>query len=299
MFCPNCGKEVNEDARFCPHCGETTAAPKQKNPFRKETSTGDSSSSAGKSKSVSRNKLLGIIAAVLAVIIAAVVVMLVIVNRPKPYERDLAQMVKYLNEQYDESEETLYKLNCWGEQYCADEMWEQEVFGETYLGVWEDKTYDFLLDAYDDLVDEYGSDYKISYEVVNAQELSNKKLRLYEEVEQESWTGAYLSERLRKRHNNNIEDMLDEWIEGGHASEDTTTEQFQEYISAYDSVEEDMKDKCGSAKCTEGYKLTVRFRIKGSGGSATKTNEVYVYNFGDVWNTDAYMTWIARLFLED
>jgi hypothetical protein len=22
-FCPNCGKEVNEDARFCPHCGQT------------------------------------------------------------------------------------------------------------------------------------------------------------------------------------------------------------------------------------------------------------------------------------
>ena len=21
-FCPNCGKEVNEDTRFCPKCGE-------------------------------------------------------------------------------------------------------------------------------------------------------------------------------------------------------------------------------------------------------------------------------------
>src|SRR5574344_2163986 len=64
MFCPHCGKEVQDGSHFCPNCGKKITAGKTSTV--KEEQAGDSSKGAGKSK---KKKFLKFILTAVAVII--------------------------------------------------------------------------------------------------------------------------------------------------------------------------------------------------------------------------------------
>lgn len=297
MFCPECGKEIKDGAKFCPYCGNQIAPAVINESAKGASGTSAVNSAAEKVKSVSRNTWIGIGATVLAVAVVAAIVLAIIGMNGKGYERQLDQMVKYLNSQYSDSEENLYKLNGYT-QFALDDYWEEYQLAKNYLG--RDLEYlDSYLDAYDALSDQFGADYKISYEIINKQEISARELRDWETSMQDSLTdSSSFSRDLRIDYDNDLEEMLDYWIENENASEDTTTSQLQEYITQYDAIDQRVADTYGNSKCTEGYKLRVRFSIEGSLDSATETREVYVYYFGDTWNVYYDMRDIANVFIE-
>ena len=296
MFCPECGKEIKDGAKFCPYCGSQIG--EQKKGSAKESGKKASASFSERVKSIPRNTLIGIIATVVALLVALAIVLGILGTRSKPYEKDIAQMVKYLNEQYAESAETLYKLNDYS-SYSADEDWNLKQLRVEYLGE-EDYTIDNFLDVYDALSDEFGSDYKITYDIINVQDLSAKDLRTWENNTQDAFgeSGSY-GKILRRDYRNDIDEMLDNWIYSDMADDDTTTDQLQEFITQADAISNGVIDKYGTAKCTEGYKLRVRFSIEGSLDSATDTQEITVYKFGDSWNVYHDMMDIARGFVSD
>lgn len=297
MFCPECGKEIKDGAKFCPYCGNQIVPVAINESSKGASDTSAVNSAVEKVKSISHSTWIGLGATVLAVAVVAAIVLAIIGMNGKGYERQLDQMVKYLNSQYSDSEENLYKLNGYN-QFAIDDYWEEYQLAKTYLG----RDLEFLdsyLDAYDSLSDQFGSDYKISYKVINKQEISARELRTWETSTQDSLTdSSSFSKELRVDYDNDLEEMLDDWIDYENASEDTTTEQLQEYITQYDAIEQGLEDKYGNAQCTEGYKLKVRFSIEGSLDSATETVDIYVYYFGDTWNMYYDMRDIANNFIE-
>ena len=297
MFCPECGKEIKDGAKFCPYCGNQIVPVAINESSKGASDTSAVNSAVEKVKSISHSTWIGLGATVLAVAVVAAIVLAIIGMNGKGYERQLDQMVKYLNSQYSDSEENLYKLNGYN-QFAIDDYWEEYQLAKTYLG----RDLEFLdsyLDAYDSLSDHFGSDYKISYKVINKQEISARELRTWETSTQDSLTdSSSFSKELRVDYDNDLEEMLDDWIDYENASEDTTTEQLQEYITQYDAIEQGLEDKYGNAQCTEGYKLKVRFSIEGSLDSATETVDIYVYYFGDTWNMYYDMRDIANNFIE-
>lgn len=297
MFCPECGKEIKDGAKFCPYCGNQIAPVVINETSKGAAGTSSVNSATEKVRSVSRNTWIGIGATVLAVAVVAAIVLSIIGMTGKGYERQLNQMVKYLNSQYSDSEENLYNLNGYI-QFALDDYWEEYQLEKNYLG----RDLEFLdsyLDAYDALSDQFGADYKISYEIINKQEISARELRDWETSMQDSLTdSSSFSRELRVDYDNDLEEMLDDWIDSEKASENTTTAQLQEYITQYDAIQQRVADTYGNSQCTEGYKLKVRFTIEGSLDSATETVDIYVYYFGDTWNTYYDMLDIANTFIE-
>lgn len=170
--CKNCNAIVDDDSRFCTQCGSkefiVSEAPQ---PAPQQQYYAPQQDYVPASKKKSNKKLIAILASVLAVVVAGVILIIALAGG-NSYEDIFDNMVDaVINGEFEKMEELLppdvLKKVEEKEGQTFEEMLEQneeklEVYSEYIRGKFEDR---------------YGDDFKLEYEIIEANEVSESKLK--------------------------------------------------------------------------------------------------------------------------
>lgn len=161
-FCSNCGAQMEDADKVCGMCGTPVAG-------ATVAATPVAAPASNDTKKKGNNKLIGLVVAVIVAIVAIVVVVNILGNFTG-YKGTLNKMTKALkNDDMDVLEDLASSL--------SDEMYES-WYGDDYEERYED-TVSNVLDKYED---EVGNIKKITYEISDETELSDRKMEDLEEA---------------------------------------------------------------------------------------------------------------------
>lgn len=272
MICPGCGKEIKEAAKFCPYCGSQIAS-KTTNPTGTIVSGTSSTKTAEEEvKSVSQKVRIGIVSTILVLAILVASVTTIMGRRSRPYEKDLAQMVDFLNQRYDKSDEVLFKLNTI--QYMAEEDWETQLLDQDVFD-YENSIIENYQELYETLDYYFGSDYRIEYNIIRRTKMKASELQEWKEI------------AFQDRWNFDSDTQFSEY-----------SEEYQQLVTEFNArrepIEKKLAKRIAQDECTKGYKLLVRFSVKGEVDENTIQRTIFVIKLGDVWNTQGTMKDIAE-----
>lgn len=156
-FCVNCGAQMEDEDRVCGQCGRPIAGAVNPAPTANVTS-----------KIKGGNNIIKLIIAIVAAVVVLVIAVSVITSFTG-YKRTINKMVKALQ----------------GNDVATLESLASSISEETYGAWFGDDLYDYYDDAVSDTLDKYedsvGNIKKISYEITDETELSDRRLRELED----------------------------------------------------------------------------------------------------------------------
>lgn len=262
-FCGSCGKQIPDDALACPYCGtfqEDDAVPVAK----------PKAKSKSKSGKPFPTKLVVIGLLAVAVVVGAVFGAIALFGGG--WEDPLEDAVEILNNK----KFTADAVKDLGRCFAGDT-------GEDALDSFVDKAFDVDIDGYDvrDLVgidylldhleDDYGKDWKITYEVTSRESLDSDDLQDYQDAYHDI---AKVCADAAKTVKNNA-DYISEYETDGEMKEKDIK-----------SLGEDAKTFFGELKdceITKGYALEVTFQIEGEDGDDEVDVELAVIKLNGEW----------------
>ena len=291
-FCANCGAELEDSARFCGKCGhkvEEESAPEvpkaeEAAPAEQETAAPANEATPEKSSFFNDNKKL--IIGIAAGCVAFILLLIIIISACSGgYKKQIKTLVKYYNKEVTDSSKFLALENPSFEIEALEDMLGiiekgfedsddfEDMFGENgleyYLGGIDYE------DLYDDYEDKYGSDWKITYEIKDVEKIDK----------------------------DDLEDLQDDYRDAAEAFEDMEdpddVEDYLDMIETFCDAEYDDADykdiakvatkldkQYSKIKISKGYKVKVKFKIKGKDDheSIEKTFKILKIN-GD-WYLD-------------
>lgn len=267
MFCPGCGKEIKEEAKFCPYCGSQIASKTTDHTVTRTSGASLPKTTIEKGRSFSHNAWISMVAVILALAVLVAAVMTILSRRSRPYEKDLAQMVDFLNQRYDKSDEVLFKLNTI--QYMAEEDWETQLLYQDVFD-YENNIIENYQELYETLDYYYGSDYRIEYNIIRRTKMKASELQEWKEI------------AFQDRWNFDSDTQFSEY-----------SEEYQQLVTEFNArrepIEKKLAKRIAQDECTKGYKLLVRFSVKGEVDENTIQRTIFVIKLGDVWNTQGTM----------
>ena len=161
-FCSNCGAQMEDADKVCGMCGTPVAG-------ATVAATPVAAPASNDTKKKGNNKLIGLVVAVIVAIVAIVVVVNILGNFTG-YKGTLNKMTKALKSDDMDTLESLASS-------LSDEVYEAWT-GDDYDEYYEDMVSD-VLDKYED---EVGNIKKITYEISDETEISNRKMEDLEET---------------------------------------------------------------------------------------------------------------------
>ena len=247
-FCSKCGAQLEDNVTFCPACGagkEKTAATQP---------AADNKQSDGKKGS---NKLIPVIG---VAVVAVVVIVLLVSVLGGGAKKPLKSLVKAMNSASCDFEDYVDATN----MLYADIVYDAfDLVGDIDKDIKEDldeAIVENLEDAYDEFVDYFGKDVKITYEIEDEEEIDKEDLEAIEEALIE------VSEQIADEELSDADELMDKLEEllkmyrMEDALEDIATEKnVKKVAKLLKSVEKNF----GKAKVSAGYVITVDVEIEG------------------------------------
>lgn len=180
------------------------------------------------------------------VVSLAVVVLLIIVIvllNAKSYKTPIKSSIKLLN-QKTMNEESY--IQC----YTFDSYYDYIIMEEEFLGGDTEEYKGYI----DDFEIEYGSKYKIKYDIIEAKEVDSKTFNEISEAMKS------IAKQISEEGNVKLEEKQKAW-----EKEDLTDKQVKKLEKAYEKYIE----KCSDLEVTLAYEVDIECKIKGNGKSDT------------------------------
>ena len=260
-FCGSCGKQIPDDAHACPYCGtfqEDDAVPVAK-PKAKS-----------KSGKPFPTKLVVIGLVAVAVIVGAIFGAIALFGGG--WEDPLEDAVEIANNREFNADAVKDLARCvfgtTGDDALdsgVDKAFDLELYGKDLR---ELSNFDDLMD---DLDDEYGKDWKITYEVTSRESLDSDDLQDYQDAYHDI---AKVCANAAKTVKNNADYISEEYVDGEISEKDLK------------SIAEDAKTFFGALKdcsITKGYELEVTFKIEGEDGDDEIDVDLAVIKLDGEW----------------
>lgn len=252
-FCGSCGKQIPDEALACPYCGtfQESAAPvtKAKKPFPVKL------------------VVLGLLA--VAVIVGLIFGAKAIFGggweKPLKDAFEIANNKKFNEEAVKDLARCVFGTTGDDELDAAiAEVFDIKVYGKDMK---ELSNFDDLMD---DLDDEYGKDWEVSYEVTSRESIDSDDLEDYEDVYHDLAKLGSDSVKLAK----NYAEQLEEETDGDVKEKDIKS--IADHLKAFCT---EMKD----CSITKGYELEVTFKIEGEDGEDEIDYTIAVIKLDGKW----------------
>lgn len=258
MFCPNCGTQLEDGALFCGECGSKL----QVIPVTEES---PAEAPAPKSnKGLIIGLAAGAAALFLLLMIAAVCL---IVGMGGGYKKPIKDLVGLMNKENTDIgkfiEATLPDMFVDAYHTGVPILSEFESFEDTL-----EEAKEGLEDSYDDWVDLYGKNWKVSYEITDEEQLSKSELKAI------------------KNNYKDWEDILADADEDSYFYATLNGELNAKTMDKYDKMISTLRKELKSVKITDGYVLDVELTIEGKEDYDSVELNLYVIKLNGKWVID-------------
>lgn len=270
MFCPNCGTELPDDSVFCGNCGQRVdeegnavqgqpegAAPVMPQAPAMQQPAGNALNKNG--------KLIGIVAGGVAAVVIIAVILLKVMGGG--YTKPLDKACKLINsrstkiESYVDAVCPKFMANAYKNGVSI--LKEVDEFDESM-----DELEDGIKDSFDYVKDNYGSNFKVKYEILDKEKLSKSELKKI------------------KNSYKDLRDTLEYFEDGGKYYSEVEDELNSSALKKYDKLVKDLSSDLKEIKVTEGYRLEVNMIITGKEDEDEEEMEFNVIKVNNKWCVD-------------
>ncbi len=287
-FCPTCGAQLADDAEFCGTCG--TKMPAANPATAPAPNQGQSAPNPGVPNmapvgAAPKKNNMGLIIGIAAGAVALIVILIIaFMSLGGSYKKTVKTLVKLYNSECKDPAK-------FDELYMPKSIvssWDSTV--QTFKPVFEDKddfedftesmnmfssiSEDYLDDLYDDWEDEYGKDWKITYEIKDVDKIDKDDLEDYSDELSDLGDEYELDE-------DDVEDLM-EALEYSYDI-DYSDSDCKKISKAFNSFVKD----CSKVKASAGYEVEVVYKIKGKDGHGKYEADYEIIKMGGKWYIDS------------
>lgn len=264
MFCPNCGSQMEDDAKFCTACGACVEEGEPNKSAGARKKRGGRKSGAFL-KAMGGRLLYARVAA--AVMVVAVFCYAAIQISGLNYKKPLDQVVKLVNKQDISVGSYIHAAypKFVDKAFRDSEKLLKDVDG--YIN-FQDSQRESLISAFVTINDQYGDDAKLSYEIVKRKELSQKELN-----------------EIRSRYRD-LRTRLEQVQKGGRNYYEIENILTSAKLKKYDKMMDELVDNLKEIEVTEGYRLELQVWIKGKENDGGLSSNFNIVKINGKWCID-------------
>lgn len=288
-LCPKCNAELPDGAAFCNNCGANLSESPQdatsENASASYTDAPINNATLEEAVQKNKNTRVGIIASIVAAAIVLIVIIIIISTNVSSgsYKTPIKQLVKNMNagntkvESYMECVYPDFVINTYSDLHKLA----KKAMPDQTDSYDKDIIYSFE-DTYADFKDEYGKKYKVTYEIREADKMSDHDLRDLEDV----YELAY--DMLEDSCDFNDEAFYDDFAKSLEETykvkiDKNDKKQMQKIMKSF------MKD-FRNVKIQAGYEVEVKMSIEGPDGHDSDKFTIYVVKIDGKWIIDPSST---------
>lgn len=278
--CKSCGAELENSASFCPKCGSiVTDEPKAvevtlEQPVAEASSAAETATYYEEVKPAAEQvslelpvedsdstkklkKLLFIAAGAIAVVLVIALLYNTFIGNAfkKPIDKYLAAV----NKQSTDVQELLgyafpeMIVNVYENMLDYKKAYDDATGEETY-DIYMENMEERLLDIYDEIEDDFGKNTKVTYKIIEKEEISKSQIRSYKdtfELIEEMLTDEVVDSAIERIENNLVNNF------------DLKNKEANDVAEKMEKVYKDLLKDIKDIEVTAGYELTVEYKIEG------------------------------------
>ncbi len=230
-----------------------------------------------KAQKESKNNNIGKIAVAIGGVLVIILLCILFANMlGGGYKAPLKKLCNNFNKQNADVETY---LSCFAPGFAVDLY--KDVYGifkSADKGVMEDfdeKVAEMFEDFYDDAADEYGDDFKLTYEIRNAEQLDSRDIKDIEELYEDLFDS--IEDNFDYEDEDTYEDLADDLDKDADIS--LSSSQIRKLQKAVESFMGKFED----FKIQDAYEVKVRFVIEGEDGNDKATATFYIIKVNGDW----------------
>lgn len=274
---PETPAAASETAPDTPAAASETAASSPAASGMASYTTPIDNSVLAKAQKESKNNNIGIIAVAAA---GLLIVILLIVGLSRllggGYKAPLKNLVRNVNKQ---SADVEGYLSCIAPGFAVNLY--KDVYGiiksadKNAIKDYDEAVADRIEDIYDDIADKYGDDFKLTYEIRNAEHLDDRDIKKIEDTYEDLFD--LIDDKIDYKDEDIYEDLADK------LDDDADISLSKSQIRKLQSAVESFMGKLDDFKIQDAYEVKVRFVIEGEEGSDKKTATFYIIKVNGKW----------------
>lgn len=303
--CPKCGNQLPDDAAFCNNCGEKMTAPAADAaattaenvapvpvPAPAAAPAGDNTASTNNNgapvnnatleaaQQKSKNSQIGIIAVAAAAVILVVILIVVLSSAlGGGYKAPIKNLVNNFNRGNTNVEDYLscvapkFAVSTYSDVYDLIKSVDKDVIED-----FDEEVKDSFEEFFDEAEDTFGKDYRLSYEIKDAERLDKDEIEDLQEVYEDLFD--MIDDNIDYEDEDIYEDLADE-LEDYYDLELSNSQ-----ITKLRKIVISFMDNLDNFKIQDAYEVKLKLVIEGKDDSEKTTVTIYVIKVNGQWFID-------------
>ena len=299
--CPKCGNQLPDDAAFCNNCGEKMTAPaadaaattaENVAPVPVPAPAGDNTASTNNNgapvnnatleaaQQKSKNSQIGIIAVAAAAVILVVILIVVLSSAlGGGYKAPIKNLVNNFNRGNTNVEDYLscvapkFAVSTYSDVYDLIKSVDKDVIED-----FDEEVKDSFEEFFDEAEDTFGKDYRLSYEIKDAERLDKDEIEDLQEVYEDLFD--MIDDNIDYEDEDIYEDLADE-LEDYYDLELSNSQ-----ITKLRKIVISFMDNLDNFKIQDAYEVKLKLVIEGKDDSEKTTVTIYVIKVNGQWFID-------------